>query len=96
MAKVTKVIDAENTFTNGLEVGMGGATIIVGDDSSFSGTLTLQVTTEDFTGYVDNITYTGEVIDIVNGSQEITVRVGCKTGEYTSGSIKVAIYRNVV
>ena len=93
--KVTKEITAENQFTDAIELGNEGATIIVGDSSSFSGTLTLQVTTDDFTGWVDDITYTGEAVEVVNPGQEVQVRVGCKTGNYTSGSIKVAIYRQV-
>lgn len=93
MAKVLATIAAQNTFTNGIEVGAGGATLIIGDSSSFVGTITLQVSTDDFTGWVDSTTYTGEAIEIINPSSEISVRVGCATGNYTSGSIVVAIYR---
>ena len=93
MAKVTQEVTAENQLTDGIQVGRGGATLIIGDTSSFSGTITLQVKTSDFTGWVDDSTYTGEVVEILNPSSEISVRVGCKTGDYTSGSITVAIYR---
>ena len=93
--KVTKEITGEGQFTDAIDAGSGELTLLIGDSSSFTGTLTVQVKTEDFTGWIDDVTYTDEVVDIINSTGGLQIRVGCIAGNYTSGSIKVVLLRDI-
>lgn len=94
---IVKEITAENQFTETIEAGSGHLTLLIGDSSSFVGTVTVQVTTktDDLVGWVDDEIYTGEAVDIINNTNGVKIRVGCKTGDYTSGSIKIVLLRDI-
>lgn len=92
MASVTISAD-DTTFTDWLQVGPGRDFMVVcHSDSSFSGTVTCQMKQlhEDTSAARDVETYTTNTIPPKVGkvpTREWMVRIGCKDGEFTSGSM---------
>ncbi len=98
MALATRTVDAQNEFTDGIEVGVGrDFTARIADLSSFAGTITIQAKKDNEldSAYsdVESFVYASDWIKI---GEFLTpgwyVRIGCKTGDYTSGSITVTVY----
>lgn len=92
MKKIIDITD-ENLWTEPMQIGMEGATIMIGNNTSFSGTLTVQYGSTDFDTWIDDITYSSETVDVVRPNTEMYIRIGTKLGDYESGSIKAVIYR---
>ncbi|MCP5230907.1 MAG: hypothetical protein H6948_02235 [Zoogloeaceae bacterium] len=71
------------------------AGLYVGPESSFSGTIVLQTKrpgADDATAQdIPSQTFTSPTAKTLEFAHDIEVRVGCKTGGYTSGSIDVEI-----
>lgn len=84
------LINAANQFTPVIsEVRMFDVSIF--DNTSFSGTITLQRKRPGDTNWRDVKTYTAPVEETGQSSGNWQYRIGCKTGQYTSGSINVEI-----
>lgn len=88
----TKVISAENTYTDPLNV-TGTGVVRVEDTSSMSMTLVLQSSDDDGSTW---ITESGTMT--AAGTREfdglgLAWRVGCPTGSYTSGTSTVGLRR---
>jgi hypothetical protein len=92
-AKVIVTITGDNQASAPLSLGGDGAIIMISDDDSFDGTLTVQYISDEFNQWVDDVKYSGPVVDRVKAGTEFSIRIGCKTGDYVSGSIKAVIYR---
>lgn len=92
MKKVV-TITGEKQWTDLMQIGKEGATIMIGNNASFSGTLTVQYGSTDFDTWIDDFQYTDSAVDIVKPNTEMYIRIGTKLGDYTSGSIKAVIYR---
>lgn len=93
MAKKIVTITAEDQWCDPLQLGSEGATLIIDNNNLFHGTLTVQFKTDDFDNWINDATYTTNVVEHIKGSSEIYVRIGCATGDYMSGNIKAILYR---
>ena len=87
---MSKVINAANTFTDPVQPGRGFDLSLYAN-SSFSGTLTLQRRRVGETNWRDVKTYTGPAEEYGQSSGNWEYRLGCKTGNYTSGSITAEV-----
>ena len=92
-----KSITAENQFTDSIDTKSGGLAVSVSgfsDSPAFSGTVTLQRSFDNGSTWRDVATYTADAeksIDVpVDG---IFYRLGVKTGDYTSGTAEVGLYK---
>lgn len=84
------LINAANQFTPAIsEVRMFDVSIY--DNTAFSGTITLQRKRPADANWRDVKTYTAPVEETGESSGNWQYRIGCKTGQYTSGSINVEI-----
>lgn len=101
MARVSveTVISGQNQFTDWYPIrtrrpGLPRAAgLRIGDGSAFSATITVQVKEpdEDSSKAQDIANYTQGTRKTLEFAQDVDVRVGCKTGNYTSGTIPVGI-----
>lgn len=87
-------LTAENTFTDVYLLGANVTPIIVITEGTWAGTLTLQIQYPGRTTFIDvpNATFTSnfdtQAYGLPNNTQ---LRVGFKTGEYTSGTASIDI-----
>ena len=81
---VSASITAQNTFTDPMNIGAGGS-VSLSISGTFVATVTIQhrLNGEDWR---DVATYTGEVEKIYDAGERADVRVGVKTGDFTSGT----------
>jgi hypothetical protein len=86
-------ITAENQFTTAITV-KGSAVVYFHDSGSFSGTITLQVSRDGGSTWVDVENYTSETVKAITYGGNMMWRIGCKTGGYTSGSATVALQQD--
>jgi len=93
--QVTRTVDAANEFTDAIRIkgskDQPAYILAISDNnSSFTGTITVQARVLDGTDWNDLTTYTtfGFVQNITMNS-DCELRIGCKTAEYTSGNIDV-------
>jgi len=87
-----KSITAQNLFTDSVSIGRGGATVVIIDTSSMSMTVVLQIYINgDWRDTGD--TWTAEGTHDIFGVSDFLMRVGVKTGGYTSGTATVQLYR---
>ena len=89
---VEKEITAQNQFTDWIQI-TGSALLTIRDVSSMSMTVTLQCKQEGDTSAIDSDTETGEGAWVMQNCGGLYWRVGCKTGDYTSGTANVMISR---
>ena len=89
MASVTADIDAQNTFTSGLDV-KGNFDLSI--SGTFVGTVTVQRSFDGGQNWLDVDTFTGPVETFGSQPTSAVYRVGIKTGDYTSGTASVALY----
>lgn len=91
---VHRTVDAANEFTDVISIrgplDQPAYLLVISDNnSSFSGTITVQVRVPDGTDWVDLTTYTASFAQNITMNSNCDIRIGCKTGEFTSGSIDV-------
>lgn len=88
---VSASITAQNTFTDWLTLNKGERySVAIG--GTFSATVTVQ---REFTGGAVHDIDSKSAADVIDGVSpcQCSVRVGVKTGDFTSGTVSVAIYK---
>ncbi len=91
MKKVSKDITAQTQYSDAMQV-YGPALMVVEDTSSMNMTVTLQVRL-DGTWFSAGITRTSEgVANLTNGCG-LYYRVGCHTGDFTSGTATASLVK---
>lgn len=103
MAKqvVSVTVSAQNQFTEWFSFrpsqympeGKHRAGLRIGNNTGFSATVTLQAKrpSEAASAAADIETYTIETLKTLEFAEAVDIRVGVKTGEYTSGTIPMSI-----
>lgn len=84
------LINGANQWTTPVSVGRI-FDVSIYSDTSFSGTITLQRKRIADAGWRDVKTWTAPVEETGESSGSWLYRIGCKTGQYTSGSINVEV-----
>ena len=87
----TKTIGAANTFSDSIRLTDGGKFDVSLINSSFSGTITLQRKRPNDSTWRDISTYTAGAEEMQEAAGIWDIRIGCKTGAYTSGSMVVEV-----
>jgi len=87
----TADISAQNQFTDPVLVDGYDFDVSIHNSSSFVGTITLQRSREKDGTYRDVETWTAVVEDRGVSAGKFWYRLGCKTGDYTSGTISLDI-----
>jgi len=88
---VTKDVDAENTFSDGLYV-VGDFNLSI--SGTFVGTVTVQRSFDQGSTWRDVDTFTAPIETAGSDPEPVVVyRAGIKTGEYTSGTASIRIGR---
>lgn len=80
-----KSISAQDTFTDPIEVSEGLVSVSL--SGTFSATVTLQRQFEGLSTWVDVKTYTAIDEENLECPEPMSVRIGIKTGNYTSGTV---------
>jgi len=93
----TKSIASDNTFTDAIDPLSGFLAISVSgfsDSPAFSGTITLQRSFDDGLTWKDIENYTADEETMIDAPVAgIFYRLGIKTGNYTSGTANVGLYK---
>jgi hypothetical protein len=96
-AVVTKTIAAQNTFTDWLKVLMDATTggkysVMVKGVGAFTAIVSVQWSEDGVTILDDSVeTFTASTTKIGQVAEQLYVRVGVKTGDYTIGTINVRV-----
>lgn len=85
-------VSAEDTFTDPLNI-KGPGYIRVTDTSSMSMTLSLQSSDDDGTSWITEDTFSAEGTYEIENGLGLAWRIGCASGDYTSGTADVKIAR---
>ena len=78
-------VTAHNTFTASVVVD-GAGLVIIDDTGSFNGTVSLQVSGDNGTTWVDVKEWTAEAVDSISNGAKQLYRLGVKTGDLTGGT----------
>lgn len=90
MPHVSKAITAQNTFTDAME-NQGGRGFNLSIWGTFVATVTLQRSFDNGQTWLDVATYTAPKEDTGMDPEGNLLRVGVKTGDFTSGTVNVRI-----
>lgn len=91
MPATSKTISAQNTFTDSVYIiGDFDLSVVASTGTVFSGTLTVQRSTDDTT-WRDVGTFTASAEQVGYEPIKSYYRAGVKTGAYTAGSVTVSI-----
>jgi len=92
-----KSVGAQNQFTEAIDPLAGFLAISVGgflDSPAFVGTVTLQRSFDDASTWKDVDSYTADEETMIDAPVSgIFYRLGVKTGDYTSGTANVGLYK---
>ncbi len=92
---VSTTVDGENQFTNSIKpswVTSGYIDIVIEPDDSWSGTITVQRSFDNGDSWHDTDSFTSGIGSyLIEKSSKALLRIGCKTGNYSSGTCKVML-----
>lgn len=88
----TKDCDAENKFTDKIDCKSGYLSLSI--SGTWSGTVTLQRSFDGGENWFDVDTFTANTEETIHDPvKEVFYRVGIKTGDYTSKTAEVGLYK---
>ena len=85
----TAAIEAQDTFTQPLDIGPGGFSLSI--SGTFAATVFIQRSFDGGANWHDVASYTTAIEDAGNEPVGALYRVGVKTGGYTSGTVNVRL-----
>ena len=91
MTSVTKSITAENTFSDSLPL-VGHFNLSI--SGTFVATVTVQRSFDSGSTWLDVDTFTSSTETYGFDPHQVYYRVGVKTGDFTSGTVVVALYED--
>lgn len=83
-AVVTRTITAENQFSDALTLRVGEKASISINSTAISATLHVQRTFDGGTTWLDVKSYTANAQETYEADEPCSIRIGCKTGNFTS------------